>query len=707
MKKASNFLIFVFLIPYAVWSQCPPIVPNGSFEEFSSLPNDDCDWELAIGWNNAALSTLCTPDNGTPDYYHTAGVGPFSSLPDNFFASVLPIDGEAVMGVGGRINIDPNGREYMAINLTSPLVVGQDYTLQYSITPGTPLVGGFYVDGWGAALTVGTLLQPPGNNGLINIPDDQFIATGVINFTSWSSASFTFTADQPFDYITLGNFFGDAEQNVQTYGVQDLISIAYCFFDDISIVPLSFDPPITIDLTDQEICIDENAEILASVGGGAPPYTYVWNPNLGTGPGPFDVNPTANTTYTLTVTDCNGNQATENAVITVTDENLSVNLGADQDLCNGDIVLNATTAGALSYQWNTGAITATIVVGEPGVYSVSVTGTCENASDDIVIAPCILPLEVSLGENQAICPDYVVALLAEASGGLPPYNYSWTPNLGSSAGPFSVSPSGTSNYGVTVTDAEGSSATALVQIQVIEENLFVNLGPDLNFCGGNINLDASTPGAQSYQWNTGDTTSQILIRLPGNYTVSVSGLCSSVSDTIAIRDAFTPLPSFAEIVRFCSGDTALIGPEVLPEFAIIWNDGSNISPRAITQEGTYAATFFDICGARNLLIETTAFNCECDVYVPNSFTPNGDGINDLFGPAINCDVDEFTFYIVNRWGEEVWRTNNPNEKWNGGDMGSDYFASNTMYYWRLVLQPVNTFEVRPTRDLQGFVVLIR
>lgn len=50
-------------------AQCPSLIPNGGFETYSALPNDDCGWSLATGWTNAATSSECSTNNGTPTIF--------------------------------------------------------------------------------------------------------------------------------------------------------------------------------------------------------------------------------------------------------------------------------------------------------------------------------------------------------------------------------------------------------------------------------------------------------------------------------------------------------------------------------------------------------------------------------------------------------------------------------------------------------------
>ncbi|MGB6035710.1 MAG: gliding motility-associated C-terminal domain-containing protein [Cryomorphaceae bacterium] len=832
------------------------LVPNGGFEEFTALPNDDCDWQLADGWTNAATTANCGVTNGTPDYYHTLGTGPFSALPDNYYANVLPFEGDAVMGLAGGVIFSPNVREYISTQLCSPLVIGESYVLEFSMTVGNPVVGGFYSNGWGAALSTGPLLQDPGTSSPL-VGANQFAVPGIFfNSTTWQTYSFTFVADMAYEYITLGNFVPNSAQVTQFYGTQGAISLAYIFIDDISIAPLVA-VDFTASLSDVTICPGEDAILNATVQGGIPPYTFEWSPDIGTTAGPIAVSPGVTTTYTVDVTDCSGAVVSAAATVSVIDENLTVDLGPDQDLCNGAIFLDATTPGATSYEWNTGQTTPVVAALNPGTYSVTVFGICGSATDEVEITECIPELTVSLGADQSICPGTDATLLATATGGLPPYTYAWTPNIGVGAGPFSVSPAATTVYSVVVIDAEGSTATASVTISLIEENLMVDLGPDQDLCNGSALIDATTPGATSYLWNTGQTTAALNVSTPGVYGVTVGGLCETATDQTGINECILPLvvslgdpqtvclgqevilqaqvqggvppyvyqwvpsqgsgagpfslvpvatstymvvvsdaagtttnssvlitvatgvdtidlgtdtilcrddtltldattegatsylwstgattaelnvvlpgnytveatglcgaqqasirilngeistPAFDKVLRVCSGDSVQGGPRLPDGLTATWDDGGEGSPRSLSEEGMYTVSLKSQCSVRNVDLRVEEVNCACDVFVPNSFSPNADGLNDLFGPVLNCEIKQYEFSVYSRQGQLVFSSNNPGIKWDGGIDDGKYYGENTLYVWKLKIEPDPDLLVRDIIEKTGSVMLIR
>jgi gliding motility-associated-like protein len=103
---------------------------------------------------------------------------------------------------------------------------------------------------------------------------------------------------------------------------------------------------------------------------------------------------------------------------------------------------------------------------------------------------------------------------------------------------------------------------------------------------------------------------------------------------------------------------------------------------AYNELGCYDSTFFTVTVYEDII-----------VYVPNSFTPNGDGTNDIFLPIITSGLDEkkYTMYIFNRWGDIVFESHNPNEGWDGSypDVlehlnGMNNYAQDGVYTWKII-----------------------
>jgi PKD repeat protein len=93
------------------------------------------------------------------------------------------------------------------------------------------------------------------------------------------------------------------------------------------------------------------------------------------------------------------------------------------------------------------------------------------------------------------------------------------------------------------------------------------------------------------------------------------------------------------------------------------------------------------------------------VYIPTAFTPDGDGLNDLFAPQLSrIDIAEYRFWITNRNGRVVFETTNPREKWNGSENNQGYYGRSDLYQWHLSAKPDFNLE---ERFYNGKVMVIR
>ena len=95
-------------------------------------------------------------------------------------------------------------------------------------------------------------------------------------------------------------------------------------------------------------------------------------------------------------------------------------------------------------------------------------------------------------------------------------------------------------------------------------------------------------------------------------------------------------------------------------------------------------------------------DCNIYVYVPNSFTPNNDGVNDVWFPEINGWTEVETL-LFNRWGEIIFSSTNPKTPWIGEVRGGSYFAPEGVYSYLIKAKFTNG----EAREFRGFVTLIR
>jgi gliding motility-associated-like protein len=95
-----------------------------------------------------------------------------------------------------------------------------------------------------------------------------------------------------------------------------------------------------------------------------------------------------------------------------------------------------------------------------------------------------------------------------------------------------------------------------------------------------------------------------------------------------------------------------------------------------------------------------------NLHIPNAFTPDNDGTNEAFGPVLdNPDLlDYYEFRILDRWGVEVFSSDNPSERWNGSLRGSDHFVQSDTYVYLLKYREKGTSDIL---EKTGTVLIMR
>ncbi len=266
-----------------------------------------------------------------------------------------------------------------------------------------------------------------------------------------------------------------------------------------------------------------------------------------------------------------------------------------------------------------------------------------------------------------------------ASGGTSPYTYNWSPT-GSNAETATDLPPGT--YTVTVTDDGG--CTDDVQITITEPNaITVNETITPSDCGldnGEIDLNVTGgTGNYTYTWNPNvSTTNQATDLAVGTYEVTVTddNNCSkTISYNIEQANSFyiEVIPDSAVTIQ--QGESVNINLFVDPNVTvdnISWFPTSGLScidcknPVATPDNSTtyiVAVTDDNGCVSTDTVQVNVILPC-AEIFVPNTFSPNNDGLNDLQCVLGECIVS-MDFTIFNRWGESVFQTKDQEECWNG------------------------------------------
>ncbi|MDX1683596.1 MAG: gliding motility-associated C-terminal domain-containing protein [Saprospiraceae bacterium] len=123
--------------------------------------------------------------------------------------------------------------------------------------------------------------------------------------------------------------------------------------------------------------------------------------------------------------------------------------------------------------------------------------------------------------------------------------------------------------------------------------------------------------------------------------------------------------------------------------------------------GCYSVTSVDSVGNES---KRTDINCveNCPLYeLPNTFTPNGNGQNDLFVPRRKRFIDHVEFSVFNRWGQLVFETEDPEINWDGTNLNGEELADGTYFYSCVVFESHYDGILRQDNILKGYIELIR
>lgn len=210
--------------------------------------------------------------------------------------------------------------------------------------------------------------------------------------------------------------------------------------------------------------------------------------------------------------------------------------------------------------------------------------------------------------------------------------------------------------------------------------LNLNLGNDTTLCSGDTFTLKGPLTAEKYLWNTGDTTNTIYLNKPGKYNLKIqSGICTA-QDEIEIKYHPPLFTALGEEYFICDKEKELVKLDAGKNFSSYkWTPTGDTTQWIIVGEiGDYFVVVKDFrgCGAKdNTKVKRI---CDFSVYFPNAFTPNNDGLNDYFSPIGN-EIVGFSMLIYNRWGQEVFTSNNLNETWDG-NYNNAPCPTDTYYY---------------------------
>lgn len=324
---------------------------------------------------------------------------------------------------------------------------------------------------------------------------------------------------------------------------------------------------------------------------------------------------------------------------------MDVNAGNDIITCNGGAINENVTAvvtggyGTITYDWNTGANTAAINVTAEGEYIITVTDQCSQSATDTVTASVVVPVAL----NVALEADFSVCAGTTVTLTATPTGGNGTITYawsnGATGNPISFT-ANNSNTTLTVTATDQCGLTATDNISISASDVDANFSVSIEGMGNAIFTNQSQPDNLDYQWDFGDG----------------------------------------------SGST-----EENPQHTY-----------GMTGNYTITLTVSNADGCKDAITQLVEYKVPSEVFIPNTFTPNSDGMNDFWLISMSY-IENFQLYVYDRWGQLVFETDDLFTYWKGTYYNTGKPLKDDRYSYRIQYQEFKG----PKKQIMGSVTLLR
>jgi gliding motility-associated-like protein len=309
---------------------------------------------------------------------------------------------------------------------------------------------------------------------------------------------------------------------------------------------------------------------------------------------------------------------------------------------------------------------------------------------------CIIP--------DTICNNSCISILSSATQNNSVFTWQWSfdgavPANSNAAQPQNICYSIPGAYAVQLhlTSTGGIDTLINYEIQV------VNVQPSLSnsqICQNQtVELNPNVQNA-SYQWSTGENTPAITVAADGFYTVTVSKYNCSRVDTSVVDMLSAPYFVFNDQYLICPEDKQILNGPVGTNYQYLWSNGATTSTILVNQPGKYWLRVTNPCGSFiDTALVLSRSDCDEEFFIPDAFRPTN-GSNDRFVVTAK-NISNYSIGIYSRWGEQLFRSNDLANSWDGKFKGKVCEAG--VYVYRIEYQN----QAGEKRMKMGNVTLIR
>lgn len=444
-------------------------------------------------------------------------------------------------------------------------------------------------------------------------------------------------------------------------------------------------------------CFTPFLDLTDSVIQGITPCSFAWSTGFTETPidssSSIQVSPGNSSYYFVTITDaCGLSVQVDTFLVYVPPANISINAPHESIVCSGDsVTLQPTILGGLPpYQiwWETSVSQGTgldLTMDSTRAVTLFVTDACadDTASISIWVTVPVYPALVlnPLSDIQIFCPGSPIAVLASANGGSGGYVFTWD-QWDTLSAQLQETPLTTTSYTVQVTDfCHTDTLSQTIQVTVPQYPPYTLAYNDSNMAcyGDTVGLDFTVSGGTGvYDFvynNQALDTNYIETVLYSNQVIEIGITDQCLNDTnITIYNYIKePVANF-EAFYYDINHVVFINHSKEDLISHFWAFGDGASSAVEGPTHSYAATGqYDV-----VLVVTNDVGCidsmkqtikSPDIlWTPNAFTPDDDGLNDVWYPIHNgFKPGEYLLTIYTRWGDVIFQTNDPSKGWDGKD----------------------------------------
>lgn len=386
-----------------------------------------------------------------------------------------------------------------------------------------------------------------------------------------------------------------------------------------------------------------------------------------------------------------------------------IELGNDTSfVCDSISFLITSNLTNATYLWHDGSTDSTYLMTSDGLVYVDVIDENSCFSTDTLFTTFVNSPVLDIGLDVILCPDESISFDATIPGGV---GYLWQD---STTTPFYT----TDTAGIYIVRAVDTTTcftwdTLVVENFIVPDYLF---GADTLLCNDETYLlEPNISNRVSTLWQDGSTQNDYLITAQGLYSVEITDINGCITtDTIEAYYLDDPSNSMLpEDTTVCYRNPILLNAAQAHATSYQWSGFSTYfgendytdSVFLVRVEGLYEVAVSNECGTITHQIEVVNEDCDCEPFIPNAFTPNGDGNNDKLEVFSNCEISNPVFSIFSHKGNLLYQTTDITQGWDGTFKGQ--VMPNGVYIWYITFEATNRSGQMEKKAISGDATIVR